>query len=399
MRHPRRPGRQATTLSALTTVVAVLPVFLTGGLAIQLEEELGVSAAILGAAVAVYWAVSALLSTAAGIIAGHLGARNGMLLSVVLGLAALLGITFGTSHWAGLFFWLCLGGIANALAHPVSNGLIVDQVSVRSRALAFGLKQAAIPVATLTAGLSVPVLAFSLGWQWAFAAAAGLAVVLLAALARMVPRRPKPGTARGNGGRQAGRLPKQLKAFVLATAVAGMLGSAAASALGAFTISTAVHIGYDPGAAGLLLALSSAAGCLARPLVGLAADRGVGGSMSTVALMMSLGAVGMLAMASGNALAFAAGCVLAFGFGWGWNGLVHFVVSHRSHPFTAQSTGMSQSGIYIGGTLGPLTFGLLTTALGPGKAWIFAATVAALGAGAALLARSLEKRLDACPPP
>jgi nitrate/nitrite transporter NarK len=46
--------------------------------------------------------------------------------------------------------------------------------------------------------------------------------------------------------------------------------------------------------------LGSAAGCLVRPLVGLAADRGIGGSMATVALMLGVGCLGLLAMAWGS---------------------------------------------------------------------------------------------------
>jgi MFS family permease len=390
---PIYPGRRATALAGFTTVVAVLPVFLAGGLAVQLEEDLGVSAAILGAAVAVYWAVSALLSAAGGHVAQRLGARSGMLLSVLIGLAALLGLAVGTPHWAWLFVWLALAGVANALTHPVSNGFIVDQVSVRRRAFAFGLKQAAIPIATLTAGLSVPVLALTVGWRWAFAGAAIFAVVLCAALVRMVPRKPRTAVPGAHGRKAGARLPRSLKSFLLATAVAGGMGSASGNVLGAFTVSTAVHSGFDPAAAGLLLGLGSAAGCLTRPLVGLAADKGIGGSMTTVALMLTAGALGMLAMASGNQVAFAVGCVFAFGLGWGWNGLVHYVVSHRSHPYAAQATGISQSGSYVGGTLGPFAFGFIFIALGPAGGWILAAVIAALGAVAALAARRLEKEL------
>ena len=67
-----RPGRRATALAGFTTIVAVLPVFLAGGLAIQLEEDLGAGTAILGAAVAVNWGVSALLSALGGYLAQRL---------------------------------------------------------------------------------------------------------------------------------------------------------------------------------------------------------------------------------------------------------------------------------------------------------------------------------------
>jgi MFS family permease len=369
-------------------------VYLVGGLSIQMERDLGTNAAILGAAIALYWAVSAVLSAVGGVAAHHLGIRKGMLLSVAIGLSSLLGIACGSHHWAALFPWLAVAGVANALGQPVSNALLVAQVSIQRRAFSFGLKQAAVPAATLTAGLAVPLIAVSLGWQWAFAGAALFAAVLLALLARMVPAGPPTGGHAAAGFRPP-RLPRQLNGFLLATAAAGTMGSSAGAILGAFTVSTAVHNGFDPAAAGLMLSLGSAAGCITRPLMGIAADKGIGGSMATVALMMALGAIGMAAMSSGNLVAFAIGCVFAFGFGWGWNGLAHYIVAHRSGSFAAQATGISQTGTNLGGTLGPLVFGLIFTALGPTRGWIFAAAISATSAGAALIAHQLEKRLIA----
>lgn len=194
-------------------------------------------------------------------------------------------------------------------------------------------------------------------------------------------------------GSATGPLPRKLKSFLIVTAIAAAMGSAQANALGAFTVISATQIGFDVATAGLLLGVGSAAGCLTRPLVGMAADRGVGGSMGTVAVMMALGCVGLLAIASGNQVAFAAGCIFAFGFGWGWNGLVHYVVSHRSHPFTARATGIAQSGTYIGGAIGPFAFGIILASFGPTIAWAFAAVLSSMGAGAALLAHRLERQL------
>lgn len=185
----RHPGRLATVMAASTTVVAVLPVFLVGGLAVQLEDDLGMSTAVLGAGVAVFWAVSALLSPAAGHMAQRFGVGAGMLLAVGGGLAALCGIAFATPHWSWLFVWLAVGGAANAVGHPPSNGLIVEQVAVKNRALAFGLKQAGVPAATLIAGLSVPVLALTVGWKWTFAIGAVFALLLVPVLIGFVPRK------------------------------------------------------------------------------------------------------------------------------------------------------------------------------------------------------------------
>lgn len=387
------PGRRATMMASSTTVAAVLPVFLVGGLGVQLEQDLGMTPEVLGAVAASYWGISALLSTTGGHVAQRLGFRKGMLLSAALGTTSLLGIAILTPHWSWLFLWMGTAAVSTALAHPVSNSLIVHQVASKNRAFAFGLKQVAIPAATLAAGISVPVLALSLGWRWAFGVSAVFSALLLPVLFRVVPRVAAVSVRRARPGSAKTRLPRPLKLFLLTTAIAAGLGSAQASALGAFTVVSASGAGFDIETAGLLLGLGSIAGCLVRPLAGFAADRGIGGSMATVAVMLAVGFAGLLAMAWGNKAVFAIGCALAFGLGWGWNGLVHFAVSRRSHPFTARATGIAQCGTYIGGTVGPFAFGLVFSNYGSITAWAAAAAVAGTGAIAALLAYRFEKLL------
>ncbi|MBE0009754.1 MFS transporter [Arthrobacter sp. AET 35A] len=378
-------------MAALTTVVGVLPVFLIGGLAVQLETDLNLTPSSLGIVVAVFWGVSALLSASAGVAATALGLRRGMPLGVCLGLIALAGIAFLTPDWPWLILWLTFAGAANALCQPLSNGLIVEQVGTRNRAFAFGLKQAAIPAATLAAGLSVPLVALTIGWQWTFTIAAGLALLFIPVLLRSVPRRTASATAASKP--TSTPLPRELRPFLLMTAIASGLGSAQANVVGSFTVSSAVGAGFDAATAGLLLGAASVAGILARPLVGIAADRGIGGSMATVAIMMGTGCVGLIGMASGNPIAYGIGCIIAFGLGWGWNGLAHFVVSRASHPHTTRATGITQIGTYLGATLGPLVFGFIFTHFPDGVGWALAAVVAAAGAATALVAFRLEKRL------
>ncbi|MBM7782312.1 MFS transporter [Arthrobacter tumbae] len=390
-----RPGRRATGIAALTTVVAVLPAFLVGGLAVQLEGDLGMSAAALGICVASFWGMSALLSAPAGFVATSLGFRNGMLITVGLGLTAMLGIAAFTPHWPLLILWLSIAGAANALSHPLSNGLIVSQVGTHNRAFAFGLKQAAIPSATLAAGVSVPLFALTIGWQWTFVATALLAAAMVPVLLRVLPRKAPSTPKAARTPRKP--LPKRLRPFLLATAVAGALGSGQANVVGAFTVASAVETGFNPAAAGLLLGAASAAGVLARPLVGMLADRGIGGSMATVAMMIGGGCLGLVGMASGHPVAYGVGAGVAFGLGWGWNGLVHYVVSHTAHPFTAQATGVIQTGTYVGGTVAPLVFGLLFATYDDSIGWSIAAVVAAAGAIAAAVAFRLERGLRAGP--
>src|SRR3954468_4978654 len=70
-----RPGRAA--IGALTTTIACsMPVFLVGGLAVQVGDELRFSPAGLGLAVSAYFGASALASVPAGALVGRYGSRR-----------------------------------------------------------------------------------------------------------------------------------------------------------------------------------------------------------------------------------------------------------------------------------------------------------------------------------
>ena len=75
------------------------------------------------------------------------------------------------------------GGLANAASHPATNLSLAGEVPAGRQGLSFGVKQSAIPAATLLAGLAVPSIALTFGWRWAFAGGAALAL----AVAFLVP--------------------------------------------------------------------------------------------------------------------------------------------------------------------------------------------------------------------
>ena len=90
-------------MAGFSTVVVVLPVFWVGGLAVQMEKDLGMTATALGAAVAVFWGGSAVIFARAASVAQWLGPRLGMLLTVAVGLVSLLDIAFAPRTGDGCF--------------------------------------------------------------------------------------------------------------------------------------------------------------------------------------------------------------------------------------------------------------------------------------------------------
>ncbi|MER7076834.1 MFS transporter, partial [Saccharopolyspora kobensis] len=174
------------------------------------------------------------------------------------------------------------------------------------------------------------------------------------------------------------------RSALLLLAISGGLGSAAANALGAFVTTTAVEVGFSPSAAGLVLSLGSATGLLIRLCAGVIADRRNPDLVRVISGMLLIGSIGFGLMAVHSTVAFLIGVSIGFGAGWAWPGLLNFAVAKIAPDRVASATSFTQTGIYLGGSLGPLLFGLLAEHAGLGGAWL-AAGAAAIVAGVLLL--------------
>ncbi|GGM32785.1 hypothetical protein GCM10011608_16590 [Micromonospora sonchi] len=380
--HPVRTSAVAVAV----TIACVLPVFLVGGLAVQMREELGFSPAGLGLVVAAYFGVSALASVPCGALVERWGgavvARAGVLVSA----GCLLAVATLARSYPMLVGLLAAAGTANALGQLSSNALLARHVPARRQGLSFGVKQAAIPVSTLLAGAAVPGLALTVGWRWAFVAAAGAA---LAALPAVPAQGPLP-TRRPSG--RAGSATLGL----VVVGVAATLAAGAANALGTFVVDASVDRGLEPALAGLTLTLGSAVCVAARVGAGWLADRRAGGQVTVIAGMLVVGAVGLGLLALAGSGPLVVGVLLGFGLGWSWPGLMNFAVV-RLHPQApAAATSITQTGVYAGGCLGPLTLGPLAATSGYPTMWL---TAAATMLAAATLMLTATRLLPTPPTP
>lgn len=375
---------RAVLLAVSVATAGVLPGFLTGGLAVQVRGELDFGEGALGFAVAVFFAASALGSVVLGRVVERVGSSAGMRLAALVSAASLLAVSVLAGSWWGLVACLALGGLGNSIAHPATHLLLARQVPQGRQGLAFGIKQAAIPAATLLAGLAVPTLAVTAGWRWAFAGGAALALCV----ALLVPKGGEKGIRRVKEAR-AGDV--RLAPLLLLALGIG-LGSAAANPLGAFVVESAVAAGVGVGAAGLLLALGSAAGIGVRVLFGHLADKMESGRLRLVAGMLVVGTGGFVLLASGAANLLVVGVVLAFAAGWGWPGLFNFAIVRSNPRAPAAATGITQTGASGGAAAGPLAFGYLVEETSFSTAWMCSGVVALAAAAAILAGRSMLLR-------
>lgn len=361
----RSPVGRTVAAAALSTVLASLPVFLLGGLAVLVRRELGFGELQLGLAVSAFFTVAALTSVPAGRVASSLGAWATTVLAAGLSATALIAMAAAPSYLA-LLAALAVAGVANAFAQIGSNHALAQVVPRARQGLAFGVKQSAVPAATLLAGVSLPVVGLTLGWRATFVGAALLALVYVG----LAPRPPRGGPLRSARHDAAGDAARRALAVV---AVAAALGAAAANALGAFLVVSAVTSGVSPGTAGFLLGGGSAVGIAVRLLVGWWADSRTGGHLVIVAAMLGSGAFGMALLATTSVPFLVPGTVLAFGLGWSWPGLLTFAVVRLNPGAPAVATSITQTGVFAGGATGPLLFGLLVEAGSYRVAWSAAA--------------------------
>ena len=380
-----RPVRAAA--GALTTTVAVsIPVFLVGGLAVQIGDELRFSPAGLGLAVSAYFGASALASVPAGALVERYGSTRVSRYGIGLAAVSLLGIAEAARSLWSLIAIMALGAGANAAGQLASNTSLARHVPPRRQGLSFGVKQAAIPVSTLLAGAAVPAVALTLGWRWAFV----LAAVLACAAIVVVPaEHDEEKRSRGGGGERA-------TGALVVIGVAATLAAGAANALGTFLVDSAVTRGIPPGPAGLALTLGGAVCVVARLAGGWQADLRPHRQVGMIAALLVCGAAGLILLAVPGTLALIAGVVLGFGLGWSWPGLLNFAVV-RLHPQApAAATSITQTGVYAGGCVGPLGLGALATAAGYPAMWTVAA-VAMVLAGVLMLGGNalLRRRVSA----
>ncbi|MHB8457583.1 MAG: MFS transporter, partial [Acidimicrobiales bacterium] len=201
-----------------------------------------------------------------------------------------------------------------------------------------------------------------------------------------------------------GRTPvAELDLRPLVMLAAGMAGAVAASnAMGAFVVPSAADHGVAAGSAGLLSALGSVVGFSTRVGQGWRADIGVHEGvaaavrhLAAVIAMLSIGILGYAALATGLHVLIVPGVLLAYGAGWGFNGLFNLAVVRAYAHAPARATGVTQVGTYIGGMAGPLAFGLLVAHVSYSAAWSMCAGAAGVGALTLIQGRRMLAKSDA----
>lgn len=373
--------RRVTAVSLATMVAAIAPVHLFGALAPDIQDAFGFGDTRQGLAVACYFAVSAGLSSWGGALSDRWGPSPALRFGTAMALVGTLGVAVAPSY-GYIVAALCVAAVGNAINQPSNNTYIAGGVPVHRRGLALGIKQAAIPTSTGLAGLALPTIAVSLGWEAAYVGAAVLGAVAILAMPVVEPPVVAP----------VERVRYRPTPRVWRVAIGAAFGAAAVSNIGAFLVRTLEEAGFSRSTAGAVQVIGSIALISSRVGWGAMMDKRTTDRFRFATGLLVIGAFAYPLIGTGHGTLAVVGAVLAYAFGWSWPGIVHLGTVEQNPETTGAASGVVQAGMFTGAMTGPALFGLIAESQGFIWAWLMASAFSA--AAAVLMSTASGKSAD-----
>ena len=384
----------AMLLAVTSTIVTNTAGFLLGVAAAAMDQDLHFPAWAVGAAVAGFGLGGAVASWSTPWLSRRMSTEHTLIVALTLSLGTLVAIALLAPTWHWILLWATLSGVSNGLSHPSSNDLLGRFVPSSWQGLAFGFKQAGVPLASFVAGLTVPTIVLQFNWQTAYLVCAGLSLLVLLGVFAFPSRR---GAAREHGTPAAlGPMPADQKRYLRVSSIMTGCGGAAASGIAAFTVLASIDRGINVALAATVFSAAGLACAADRIILGMISGKPGRASLLTIAAMLSASAISTLLMAivPWDVVFLVAGFI-AIAIGWGWAGLSHYIVHLRSPGRTREAAAIVQIGTFVGTSAGPVIAGGLVSGFGFSVMWLFMSLLAAVAVAAALVARRMGLRLDA----
>lgn len=383
------PAWYAVLVTTAAQMVVAMANIVLPTIAPKVAESLGVDPVLVGYHVGITFGAATITSVYGGLAVLRRGAAwttACAMLSAVAGLALL-----AVPSFAAIALGSVAIGVGMGLAAPAASQILVQRTDPRRRNLVFSIKQTGVPLGGVIVSLTAPALAVTVGWRWALAFIAVIALVtfLLSAVARPAWDRDRQpaGSVRIEA---LGGVPLVWKIESLRwISLAAVLFSAAQRILLSFAVIYLVaEGGYGLVEAGVMLSLAQIGGSVARIPWGWLADRVKSGVavLTIICVIMIVSSIGLVALDASWPrpvvhvlfVVLGASCV-------GWNGIVHAECARMAPPGAVSLVaGGTSFFIYGGVMLGPPIFALVYGVVGEyGETfWLM---VAAAGAALGLL--------------
>ena len=335
----------------------------------KVAESLGVDPVLVGYHVGLTFGSAAVASVYSGIAVLRWGAAFTTQLSMafcVIGLGL-----FALPHVAYIALGSIAVGAGMGFASPAAAHLLVHHTAAERRNLMFSIKQTGVPLGGVIVSLLAPALAVTVGWQWALAALAAVAIATLFAAgtgrAAWDADRQPAGSVRGE---PFGGIPLVWRLQALRwVCLAAVLFSGIQRILLSFAVIFLVaEAGYGLVEAGIMLSLAQIGGSVTRIPWGWLADRLKSGLavLTVLCLLMIVSSIALVMLDASWPkplvyllfLVLGAGCL-------GWNGIVHAECARLSPPGKISLVAGGTSFFIFGGVMfGPPIFALAYGAIG-----------------------------------
>lgn len=181
---PRAADFRIITLVSVAHLVSHVYIMILPPLFPFLREEFGVSFTELGAVIALFNVLTAILQTPAGFLVDRTSARMVLVGGLLLGVASLV-VAALTPTFLVFTLMFAILGVANATYHPANYALLSTRISARRTGQAFSIHIFAGFLGTAVTPAAILLLTAYFGWRGAFLASAvvGLIVALAILLA------------------------------------------------------------------------------------------------------------------------------------------------------------------------------------------------------------------------
>lgn len=383
-------------------VVAYLHRLGIGPLAPFLKEDLSLSSAQIGtivSAVAFGFMVSQLPS---GWVVDKIGARWPIGIGEMFAGISMIGLFFAPSYQWLLILMFC-AGLGSGSLMPATTQSVVLWFARKERATVMGLKQTAVSIGAVVSAATLPTVALAVGWRYGFLLLGGIAIIV-GIVALILYKEPPRLSVPGSGGTtESGSLPmmellKNRDIWLLA--LSGFcLSWTQFTVIAHLVLYLTESLAFPVITAGGLLAMTTAAGAIARPGSGLLSDRVFGGRRKPVFIMMAATASLMCLILGlwGSYLSWAIYPVLLlFGLGGiGFGGIFFTVIAEFGGRHGAgRAMGLAGTISISGSAIGPVIFGYLVDISGSYQlAWLSLTFIAALCIPLIISVREGERRI------
>ena len=387
----------------ITFIVVYLHRLSIGPLAPFLKEDLGISNTQVGMAISAASFGFMLTVFPIGWLVDRIGARWPIATGEIIAGTSMIALFFVPSYtW--LLILMFVTGLGCGFLMPATTQGVIVWFPRRERATVMGLKQTAISIGGIATAATLPSVALALGWRYGFLFL-GIIAIAVGVAAFILYREPQKPTSSSSTGSAAPSIAVPLLEILKSReiwllAIGGFCFAWVEMAMIAHLV---VYLTeerlFTVVAAGGPLAVTEAAGAIARPGSGLVSDRLFGGNRKPIFIMMAgtTSVMCLLVALFGPNLSWGIYPVFfLFGIGGiGFGGILLTLLAEFGGPHGAgKATGLSTTVVMVGSILGPVVFGHIVDTSGSYKlAWLSSAFMAALCVLLLLFVRERKRKL------